>query len=513
MATHARFLSSVRVIAGLTLLSRLLGLARECLFGYFFGTGELLSAYRIAFQVPNLARRLFGEGALSSAMIPVLTKTLQTDGEDASRKLVGSILVSLVLVLAGGIVAGEIVVAAWGFFSGDAALSMTALLLPYAAMICTVAVIGGVLNVRGHFATPAAVPCILNLAVIVSVTAGAMGAGLDDAGMMRVVCYAVLGAGVLQLLVSLFMLRKLSFFPIFANWRGNAKLREVMGLMAPMALGLSAVQINTLADNLIAYWFVEIDGEQRGPAILSFAHFLYQLPLGVFGIAIATAIFPVLTKCATEGDRAGLAHVFERGVRTSLFLAIPASVGLAFVAQPLIAALYQHGDFKASDTVRCSAALMFYSFGLAAYFTQHVVIRTFYAQHNSRTPARVALIMVAVNLAMNLALVQVMEESGLALATAICAFLQVAVLLVLLRPNVPGVRWMLLGKSLARTLVSTAVMGIALTATVAFAPISNPLIGHPVARVVVMVAVGVAAFGITAKIMRQEELAELVHRK
>lgn len=502
------------MIAGLTFLSRLLGLAREWSFSYFLGTGELLSAFRIAFQVPNLARRLFGEGALSSAMIPVLSRSLQDEGEVASRRLVGSVLVTLVLVLGVGVLAGEMVVAVWRHFADDNALSMTALLLPYAALICSVAVVGGVLNVRGHFATPAAVPSALNLAVIAAVVAGAMWAGLEDAATMRVVCFAVLAAGVVQLLISLSMLRRISFFPIFGGWRGNTKLREVMRLMAPMALGLSAVQINTLADNLIAYWFVEIDGERRGPAILGYAHFLYQLPLGVFGIAIATAIFPVLTKCAARGDRAGLARVFERGVRMSLFIALPASLGLALISQPLVAALFQRGEFDAGDTARCSAALMYYSFGLAAYFTQHVVVRTFYAQRNSRTPARVALVIVAVNLAMNLVLVQLMEERGLALATAICAFLQVGVLLVLLRRDVDGIRWGMLRRSLTRTLVSTTFMGVFLAAIAAFPPIRDALTGHDVARVVLMVVVGAVTFGAMAKLQRQEELAEvLVPRK
>jgi len=510
MTLPSRFLSSARLIAGLTLLSRLLGLVREWSFSYFFGTGELLSAFRIAFQVPNLARRLFGEGALASAMIPVLSKTLQNEGDDASRRLVGSILVNLLLLLGGGVVAGETIIFLWRVAADDPALSLSAMLLPYAALICCVAVVGGVLNIRGHFATPAAVPCVLNIAIIAGVTLAAVGLELTDGGTMRVVCMAVLVAGFLQLVVSLVMLRRLSFFPIFAGWRKNAKLREVMGLMMPMALGLSAVQINTLADNLIAYWFVEVDGQRSGPAILGFAHFLYQLPLGVFGIAIATAVFPVLTRCAAADDRIGLAQAFERGVRTCLFLAIPSSVGLIFIAHPLIAALYQGGKFDAGDTSRCAAALAYYSLGLAAYFTQHVVVRTFYAHHNSRTPARVALVMVAINLGMNLALVRVMEESGLALATAICAFIQVLALLLILRRKVEGIQWVKLGRSLLRTAFSAGVMAFSLSVIAMVPMVRDRLIGHDALRVGVMVVTGVVVFTICATMQRQEELREVL---
>lgn len=511
MATSGRFLPSAWIIAAFTLASRLLGLVRESLFSYYFGTSELMSAFRIAFQAPNLARRLFGEGALSSAMIPLLTESIQQRGEEASRRFVGTILTLLACVLGIAVIGVEIVIAVWRAVHDDLALQLTAVLMPYMAFICTSAVASGVLNVRQHFAIPAAAPTILNATMIVALLGGALLGDLTQPSLMYWACGGVLLAGALQFVITGIALNRVSFFPIFGGTWRDPQVRRVFALMAPMALGLSAVQINTLLDNLIAYLLVFEEGKRVGPAVLSCAQFLYQLPLGVFGISLATAIFPLLATKAAQGDRAGMAEVVQRGIRMSLFIALPSSIGLIFVAHPLVATLYQRGEFDAADTQRVAATLVYYSLGIAAYFTQHIVVRTFYALQDSRTPARIALYMVALNLVMNLSLVFIMEERGLALSTSISATVQIIWLLARLRRVLPEVGWARLWLALSRTVLATAAMAVALWVLTSSGLSVDQLTEQPGIQLLILVVTGVAVYLLAARLLRVEELSTAFH--
>jgi len=542
MHTTGRLIRSAWVISSLTLVSRVLGLVREQVFGYYFATSEPLSAFRIAFMLPNLARRLFGEGALSAGLIPVLTRSLRTDGEEASRRFVGSLLVMLVIVLGCGVAAAELVIAVWRNTADDLSLSLAAVLLPYMLLICTVAAIGAVLNVRGHFAVPAAAPVLLNVAVIAGVVVGASVVGLEGVPLIYAACFGVLAGGVLQLLVSVMALKRVAFLPNFGGAVWNPQVKAVATMMAPMVLGLSAVQINTLVDFLLAYLCVEVNGERVGPAVMGFAQYLYQLPLGVFGIALATAIFPLLSQKADAEDYGGLADAFGRGFRLSVFVALPASVGMIFIAHPLVAALYQHGEFTAAQTDRVSGVLVCYSLGMAAYFAQHIVVRTFYALHDSKTPARVAMWMVVINFAMNLSLVFTLQERGLALATATCAFLQVAILLIVLSRRFAGVAprglkpaaqsggrdgvavsetdpttatgesrptmirdrlWSDIGHGVLRSVVATCTMGVSLVLARSPALTST----GPTVETIVLVVAGVSVYALVSRFLHAPELS------
>jgi len=401
-----------------------------------------------------------------------------------------------------------------------------------------VAAVGAVLNVRGHFAVPAAVPVLLNLSVIAGGVVGAKVVGLEGERLIYAACLGVLGGGVLQLFVSVVALKRVAFLPSFGGAMWTPQVKAVAAMMAPMVLGLSAVQINTLVDFLLAYLVVEVDGERVGPAVMGFAQYLYQLPLGVFGIALATAIFPLLSQKADAEDYDGLADVFARGFRLSVFVALPASVGLIFVAHPLVAALYEHGKFKAAQTDRVSGVLVCYSLGMVAYFAQHIVIRTFYALHDSKTPARVAMWMVIVNFAMNLSLVFAFQERGLALATAVCAFIQVTILVFVLarrfaavpsagrvapaedagREDMAGgtrptkIRdgfWPDIGRGMLRSVVAAFAMGAALRLAESFALSST----GPIIETTVLVVVGVVVYALASSFLRAPELAMLLRRK
>ena len=512
MLPPIRILASARLIAGLTLCSRVLGLAREAVFGYFFSTSELLSAYRVAYMVPNLARRLFGEGALSSALVPTLTDSLAERGERESRSFVGSVFTVLATVLVVLVLLGEGVIFFWRRFRDDLSLELAAILLPYMLLICIVAVAGGVLNVRGRFAVPAATPVILNVVIIAGVGGSTFLGVRADLDLIHVLCVSVLVAGLIQVGVMAVALRRASFFPLFGGARRDPQVRTVLRLMAPMIIGLSAVQINTLADYLIAYVFVHENGVRVGPAVLGYAHNLYQLPLGVFGISLATAIFPVLSQKAAANDRPGLGDTAARGIRFGLFVALPAAVGLILVARPLVASLLQRGEFSARDTERVAGVLVMYSIGLPAYFVQHVVIRTFYALKESRTPARVALWMVGINLALNLALVFPLQERGLALATAICAIFQVIWLSFKIRRLVPELAWRPVMIGGLKALLATAVMTGALLAVGSSSQFQRLVGDRAPLELGVLVAVGLLTYGLAARVLRMDELRAVLRR-
>ena len=502
-----RFVAPARLIAALTLLSRLLGLLREMVYAYFFGTGPALSAFRIAWQIPNLFRRLFGEGALSAAFIPVLTDCLQHRGPEEARRLAGAVLTLLVMLLAGLVVAAEVGLGVAHWLHPSLTLRLTALTLPYLLLICVTALVGAMLHVLNRFAAPALAPVLLNICIIAGALFGGHTLGLRDHALLYLICATVLAGGVAQLVLVGTTLRRAGFWPVFGVLWRHPEVRRVAAVMAPMVLGMSAVQINTLADSLIAFFFVP-DG--RGPAVLGYAQILYQLPLGVFGVALATAIFPLLSARAAAGDTTGLTRACEQGVRMSLFIGVPAAVGLCLIAQPVISVFFERGEFEANDTLRAARALIFYGAGVWAYFLQQILVRTFYAMRDSRTPVRIAVTMVVVNLALNLLLVGPLGESGVALATAICATLQVAWLAGTLWRRLPDVRgrWLLTG--IGRVMLATVVLAAAVR-------LPAVVVGHhrwaelgAGLQVVAGVGAGASAYAVVVWALGLEELRELL---
>ncbi len=510
MPDEHRIVASTRIIAGLTLLSRILGLAREMAYAQFFGTGPLLSAFRIAFMVPNLSRRLFGEGALSAAFIPVVSRTLHRTGREGAERLAGGVLTLLVPILGGLIVILEIGFVAAHAIHPSPVLVLTAIMLPFMGLICVAAFLGGLLNVLGRFAAPAAAPMLLNAFVIAALILGGCFAGLSQMSLIYLVCGAVLLAGGAQVGLQWLSLRAARFHVrLRRDWR-QPEIAEVTSFMGPMMVGLSAVQLNTLFDMLIA-WFFVADGE--GPAVLGYAHFMYQLPLGVFGIALATAIFPVLAARAAADDMRGLSSTLLRGARLSFFISLPASIGLIVIADPLVAVLFHRGEFGTLGAERTSSALVLYSCGLCAYAFQHIVVRALYALKQHATAARVAVVAVAVNVALNLLLVRPLGESGVALATVVSAVLQVVWLSSVLRRQLPSFDRATLLRSALRTIASSAVMGLCVWGIVH--PESPLGTGGwaPMTKVVVAVPVGAAVAMLVARAAGATEITELLRRK
>ncbi len=524
-----------RQIASLTALSRVFGFVRDVAYSHFFGASALLDAWAIAFKIPNLARRLFGEGAASASFIPVYSEELTKRPEQA-KQLVNTIVTVLFVLLAAIVLIGEGVI--WGYYkfitsssTSDTrlVLSLSSIMLPYMLLVCMVAILAGILNVHRHFAAPAAAPIVLNIFIIGRILLTGWVFGIKAEQQVFFVAAAVVVAGVIQIAIQIPPLRR-HRVSIRPAWQIHSDaFRKIIILMGPMILGLTVTQINTLADDLIAWWlsgsqekgeFFMLLGNkimyplQRGSVShLYYAQRLYQLPLGVFGISLATAIFPVMSSYAARGDFAGLSRTVSQGLRSAVFIAIPATIGLVAIARPLISLAFQHGQFSANDTNIVAWTLLFYALGLCGYFAQQVLTRAFYSMQDSKTPARSAMIAVVANIVLNLILIWFLGTAGLACATAVCSYLQVIILVTALRRSL---RKQGLGNSildgfastLGKTIVATLCMSATIAATLGFSKNWGDVF-----RLLLVVPSAAAVYLLAAKFLHIEMLSLLTGGK
>lgn len=442
-----------RQVAFLTVISRILGMVRDMTFAYFFGRGDLMDTWVIAFKIPNLSRRIFGEGAASTSFIPVYNEVYQKDPARATA-LARTVLTVVAAILSGIVVIGWVLLGVYSAFFTDLPgtermLNLTSIMLPYMVLICSVAILAGVLNSHRHFAAPAMAPTVLNLCLIGSLVFAGSWMGWPRERMVYFVAVMVLVAGLLQILLQLAVLKKRGI-TIRPAWQVQLEgFHKILYLMGPMILGLTVTQLNTLADDVIARWLSGSD--EKGQSFVFFgrtvmypvwagavsslfyAQRLYQFPLGVLGISLATVIYPVMSENAAKKDRAALVETIVTGIRAAVFVALPATVGLILVARPLLSVLFERGQFTEEDTIQTTGVLIFYAVGLTGYFCQQLVTRAFYAFQDSKTPARSAILAVGVNVVLNLTLIWFMGAAGLAFSTAICSYLQVFILLWILK--------------------------------------------------------------------------------
>jgi len=528
-----RMIKGFRQIAALTALSRGLGLIRDMAYSHFFGANQLLDAWIVAFRIPNLSRRLFGEGAASASLIPVYSEALHGDKEDAAR-LGNTVVTVMFVILSALVLLGEGGI--WLYYKLFARtsetvliLSLSSVMLPYMLFVCMIAIGAGLLNVHGHFAAPAAAPIVLNVFIVGTILITGWVAKLQVTAQLFYVAVSVLLAGLVEIGIQIPAFRRcgISLRPAWAV--RSEQFRKILLLMGPMILGLTATQINTLADDLIAWWFsgsaekgafFELLGRriaypmQRGSVShLYYAQRLYQLPLGVLGISLATAIFPIMSADVAKKDFSALRATVAKGLRATVFVAIPASVGLMIVARPLICAAFEHGRFGAEDTRMVVKTLCFYSMGLCGYFAQQILARVFYSMQDTKTPAKSALVAVLANFVLNLALIWPMDRAGLACATAICSYLQVAILVTALRKRLGASIVDGLFVAFGKTLLATAFMGAAgLAGTLLMRGLPDGGL-FDVIRLAVVVPLATGAYLLAARLLRIEMLSVLTGRK
>lgn len=468
-----------RQIAILTVISRILGMVRDMTFAYFFGRSDLFDAWTIAFKIPNLSRRIFGEGAATTSFIPVYSRYLEEDPKEANR-LANTVLTAVFLILMAAVFL--VWAGIWGYMQVGAELEgtrrmlkLTAIMMPYMVMICLAAVMGGILNSHRHFATPALAPVVLNIFLIGALVISGKGLGWPKEKMVYFTAWAVIAVGIGQLLLVTAPMKRYGV-QIRPAWEIRSEgVRSILMLMGPMILGLTATQINTLADDIIAK---SLSGSaEKGDSFLLFGHTirypvwagtvsglfyaqrLYQFPLGVLGVSLATAIYPVLSRTAAREDKTELLVTIRRGICGAFFIALPATAGMILIGRPLVGVLFERGAFTAADTNATAWILYAYSLGLCGYFCQQIVTRVYYAIGQSKRPAMTAAAAVGVNVCLNLLLIWPLGAAGLALSTALCSYLQVGILLFSLRKQLSGnvfEGWMgTLFKTIACTILMT----------------------------------------------------------
>lgn len=524
-ADRPAFVGHARTVMVLTLASRIFGLVRDAICSRIFGAGAVWSAFATALIIPNVFRRLFGEGALSAAFIPEYTQLLKHD-ETAAHRLASLITAALLVLLGAITIAGEIGLALLlrtpiAETGGDV-ITFTMIMLPYMPAVCITALLGGMLQVHGRFIPFAAAPIILNVCMITAALAWAYGIGAEPRDTAVAISIAVVIAGIIQAAWCLWDLRTTAIWTRTVTGAG-AGARRMLRRMGPVIIGMGTLQLSTLADGLIAGWPVTFGPTIAGIAYpldtaaasaLYYAQRLYQFPLGVFGIAVATAVFPALARAAD--DHGEYAVTLQRGIRLSLFIGVPATIGLWLVRHDLTTTIYAGGQFGAADTRRVADVLAAYAPAVWAYSLTHVLTRAFYARGETVPPMRIGVATVAGNLAISIPLIWILRsETGLAWGTSIAAMGQTIALAWLLARRQPSP---LLGpagrRSIGVTLASTVVMAGTVAAIQAMWP-ATPEAGWSAAaaRLAVTTAAGAAVYGAAALLLRRPEMRWLLARR
>ena len=519
-ATRSRQLvRSASIIGAATMTSRLLGLVRDQVLAYLFGAGNAMDAFTIGFRIPNLMRDLFAEGAMSAAFVPTFTRRLAALGRDEAWKL-GNQLINVLIVTTGLLVVAGIVFAAplVSLFAGDYAevpgkleltTTLTRIMLPFLSLVAIAAAFMGMLNSLQHFFTPALSPAMFNLAMIAS--GFALVPLMPRLGLPPITGMAIgaIAGGFGQVIMQWPALHRAGYrYRPMLNLR-DPGLREILRLMGPGTLGLAAVQINLLVNTVLA------TGEGTGAVSwLSYAFRLMYLPIGLFGVSIATAILPALSQQAVRGAPDAMRQTISSALRLTLMLNVPATIGLVALATPIVALIFERGSFTAADTAATAAALACYAPGLLGYSAVKIVVPSFYALGDSRTPALISVGSVALNVALNLLLVKFLGYRGLALGTAIAAVVNAVTLLHVLRRRLGGLEDRRLVTALAKITVAAACMGLAAAAAERWLASVWPtpeVLGQTI-RLGSAIAVGLVVLAGTARVLRIEEFDEARQR-
>jgi len=495
------------VIGVATFSSRVLGFIRDMVLAKLFGATPAADAFFVAYRVPNLLRELFAEGSMSSAFIPVFTEYQTQRSKRDAWELASAVFTTLLTVVIGVTIAGVLAASGivWllapGFHEDPVKLGMTTLLtqimFPYLIFISLAALAMGILNSMRAFAAPAFSPVFFNIFII--------GCTLFLSPMMSEpilgVAIGVVAGGLAQFLMQLPGLSLRGMLFGFRFNPGHPGVRRIGTLMVPSLLGLSVTQINITISTILASFFV------GGPTYLFYGMRLIQFPLGIFGVALATAILPSLSAQAARGALAELRTTFGFGLRMILFIMLPAMLGLILLRQPIVHLFFEHGTFTAHDTAETAVAVLCYSVGLWAFGGVRIIVSAFYSLQDTRTPAISAAIAVAANLVFSLLLMSSLGAAGLALATALAAMVNGGILIVVLHRRLGGVDWGSVGHSLLRVLIASVPLVIVCAWVTTAQVWAHP--GEWVEKSIMLcMAIGLSSFGYLGihALLRSEEL-------
>jgi putative peptidoglycan lipid II flippase len=503
---------SASLAGAATLASRVLGLARDAVQAALFGAGNDMDAFLVAFRIPNLARDLFAEGAMSAAFVPTFTRDLTLNGKTHAWRL-GNNVINTLLCASGALVVLGLVFARplVGLYAADFAavpgkidltVQLTRVVLPFLTLVAIAAAMMGMLNSLHHYFVPALAPAMFNVAAIVC--AVALVPVMPMLGWPRIMAVAIgaIVGGIGQIAVQWRPLWREGYrYAPVLNLRDEG-LQRVLALMGPGTVGLAATQVNLFVNT----WLATSQGT-GAVSWLTYAFRLMYLPIGLFGVSIATAVLPQAARHAAVGDDGAVRETVTRGLALMLAVNIPAMFGLIVLAEPIVRVLFERGHFGAADTISTAAALRLYAVGLIGYSTARILSPVFYALGRNQVPVAVSIMTIVVNVVGSLALVRFMGFRGLALSTSIAALANGALLLWLLRRPLRGVG----GRHLLLTFVKT-VIAAAVMAPIAFlveraseAAVGSANLAAQATCLLGAIGVGLLALALTARVLRIRE--------
>jgi len=498
--------------------SRVLGLVREQVFAALFGAGFAYDAFVVAFRIPNLLRDLFGEGALSAAFVTVFTDYDTNKEPAATWKLANNVLTFIAILLSfitlAGMFCADSILAV---LAPDFALiadkmeltrNMTVIMFPFLIFISLSSVVMGILNSKGHFFVPAMASSFFNLGSIVG--------GLSLAFIMPRfgqppivgMAFGTLVGGLLQLSIQFPSLQKAGFSFRPHLHLNDPGLRRVLFLMVPAIIGLSATQVNIFINTYFA-----AACSQGSVSWLSYAFRLVHLPVGLFGVALSVASLPVIARHAASGDMDSLKEAYATSLTMAFCLTVPATVGLLFLAEPIIRVIFEHGAFTSDDTSMTAQALIYYSLGLFAYAAVKITVPVFYALHDTRYPVMGSFLAVAANIVIILLTIDAFQHRAIALSTSCAMTINFLFLFVILYRKIAGYPLAAIAAGLVKILLASGIMGgfllVAKRATASFA--AGGLL-QDMTVVLLLVAGGTAVYGISLAVLGLREMNLIVDK-
>lgn len=501
----------------LTLGSRVLGLLRDAVVAYVFGTRMAADAFYVAFRIPNLLRRLLAEGSLTFAFVPVFTQHLRAspeEGRKAANAVFSALCLVLVVVVAVGMICAPLIVnvVAAGFARDpekfELTVRLTRLMFPYIGMASIMAFMMGILNSLKHFTAPAAAPMLLNVGIIFG--ALVLSRFFPEASMG--LALGVLIGGAMQMALQIPPLRALGFMPQFKPDWGNPAIPEVWKMMLPSVFGSAVYQINVLVITLLASFL-----PSGSVSYLWYADRITELPLGIFAVAIATATLPSLSGHAADNNVAQFTETLRHGLRVAMLEAIPSAVGIILLATPIVELLFERGSFGPESVAGTVGALIFFAMGIPFISGVRNTVPAFYALKDARTPVKVAALALIVNASAAYGLMQFMAHRGLALAMALSSAVNFMSLLYLLRKKIGAIGLGQLLATVRNSALACAVMATWLLAVrwwMAVHPITGTLTRAAV--LLPVIAVGLGLYILALRLINREDydvVAHLLHRK
>jgi putative peptidoglycan lipid II flippase len=503
--------------------SRILGLVRDQVLSHYFGATDAMDAYRVGFRFPNLLRDLFAEGAMSAAFVPTFTRHLAESGRPSAWRL-GNLMITKLIVITGaigilGIIFAEpLVTALAGKYAAvpgklELTITLARIMFPTLTLIAVAAALMGMLNSLRHFFIPALSPAMFNVVTILAATlvvpfvmpVSVVGtkASLQDLTLpIVVIAVSTVLGGVAQVALQIPTLLREGFrFQPILDWK-DPGVKRVLLLMGPGTLGLAATQVNLMVNMILA------TGEGTGAQTwLDLAFRLMYLPIGLFGVSIATAVLPAVSRHVLAHDTRASRDTVADGLALMMALNIPATVGLIVLSVPIVRVIFEHGRFLPTDTLATAAALQFYAIGLVGYSVVRITSPTFYALGRNRTPVVVSIITVLVNAVINVLLVRTMGYRGLALGTSLAALFNAVILFVLLRRELHGLNEGRLLSSFIRVVIASAVMGAVAVVVDGWlgGVLSQPGLMWQIVRLGVTIAIALVVLAVAAWTLRIQE--------